>query len=288
MLKVLAITVLVLVVEVVGAFVTGSLALLADAGHMATDATAVVIALSASWVATRPRGPRATFGLHRAEILGALVNAVVLLGVCGFLGVTAIRRLVEPAEVHGAGMLGFALIGLVANLGSLAIMVRADRSSLNVRGAFLEVLTDTLGSVLALVAGGVIWLTGFEWADAIATLLIALLIVPRSFSLLRESVAVLLETAPADLDVAAVQRHLAAQPGVVEVHDLHAWTITSGLPSLSVHVAVDDQVLAEKGLGAVLDDLAACVATHFGIQHATFQVEPLSHRTHEDLGASGC
>lgn len=288
LLKVLAVTVSVLVLEVVGAIVTGSLALLADAGHMATDASAVVIALSASWVASRPAGPRATFGWHRAEILGALVNAVVLLGVCGFLGYTAVRRLIEPTEVDGVGMLGFAAAGLAANLVSLAIMLRTDRSSLNIRGAFLEVLTDTLGSVLALVAGVIIWLTGFERADAIVTLLIALLILPRSFSLLRDSVAVLLEAAPADFDAEAVRTHLARQPGVVEVHDLHVWTITSGLPSLSVHVAVRDEVLAERGLGAVLDDLTTCVADHFGIRHATIQVEPQSHRAHEDLGATGC
>ncbi len=288
LLKVLAVTLTVLVVEVVGALLTGSLALLADAGHMATDGAAVAIALSASWVATRPRTPRATFGLHRAEILGALVNAVVLLGVCGVLGWTAIRRLAEPTSVNGEGMLGFALVGLLANLISLGIMLRADRTSLNVRGAFLEVLTDTLGSILAIVAGLVIWLTGFERADAIATLLIAVLILPRSLSLLRDSVAVLLETTPAGLDVATVEEHLRRVPGVVDVHDLHAWAITSGMPSLSVHVTVTDQVLAEHGIGAVLDDLSTCVAEHFGIRHSTFQIEPVSHRSHEDLGETGC
>ncbi len=288
LLQVLAVTVVVLVVEVVGAFLTGSLALLADAGHMATDAAAVLIALSASWVATRPSGPRATFGLHRAEILGALVNAVVLLGVCGVLTVTAVRRLVEPSQVRAEGMVAFAVVGLLANGISLWIMSRTDRTSLNVRGAFLEVLTDTLGSILAIVAGAVIWLTGFDQADAIATLLIAALILPRSLSLLRESVAVLLESTPPGLDVSAVEEHLRSQPGVVDVHDLHAWTITSGLLSMSVHVTLTDEALVARGLGRVLDDLSDCVAEHFGIRHATFQVEPVSHRAHEDLGEVGC
>ncbi|CAM3289507.1 cation diffusion facilitator family transporter [Nocardioides dubius] len=288
LVKVLAVTASVMVIEVIGAWVTGSLALLADAGHMATDASAVLIALSASYVATRPPGPRATFGLHRAEILAALVNAVVLLGVCGWLAWAAIGRLRDPEPVHGSGMVGFALLGLLANLVALAILVRADRSSLNIRGAFLEVATDTLGSVLALVAGAVIWLTGFDRADALASLAIAVLILPRSISLIRDSAAVLLETAPKGLDLADVRRHLARLPGVVEVHDLHAWTITSGMPSLSAHVTVTDERLAEQGVGAVLDELSACVGEHFGIRHATFQVEPQSHREHEDLGEPGC
>lgn len=288
LVKVLAVTATVLVIEVIGAWVTGSLALLADAGHMATDASAVLIALSASYVATRPPGPRATFGLHRAEILAALVNAVVLLGVCGWLTWAAIGRLRDPEPVHGSGMVGFALLGLLANLVSLAILLRADRSSLNIRGAFLEVATDTLGSVFALTAGVVIWATGFDRADALASLAIAVLILPRSISLIRDSAAVLLEAAPKGLDLADVRRHLAEQPGVVEVHDLHAWTITSGMPSMSAHVTVTDELLAEQGVGEVLDRLSGCVAEHFGIRHATFQVEPESHRAHEDLGESGC
>lgn len=288
LLVVLLVTCSVLAIEIVGALITGSLALLADAGHMATDASAVLIALSASYVASRPPSPRATFGLHRAEVLAALVNAVVPLGVCGWLAYAAIGRLREPAEVHGSGMFGFALLGLIANLISLAILMRADRSSLNIRGAFLEVATDALGSVLALVAGAVIWATGFDRADALASLAIAVLILPRAIGLIRESSAVLLETAPRGLDLAEVRRHLLEVPGVLDVHDLHAWTITSGMPSLSAHVSVTDQVLREDGVGAVLDVLSDCVADHFQIRHATFQVEPVSHRGHEDLGEAGC
>lgn len=288
LVQVLAITGAVLVIEVIGAWFTGSLALLADAGHMATDASAVLIALSASYVAARPASPRATFGYHRFEVLAALVNAVVLLGVCGFLGWSAVRRLMEPAEVEGGAMLLFAIAGLLANLVSLAILMRADRTSLNIRGAFLEVATDALGSVFAIAAGAVIWLTDWTRADALATLAIAVLILPRSVALIRDSAAVLLETAPRDLDLVEVQRHLAGVPGVVDVHDLHAWTITSGMPSLSAHVAVDGEALAEHGVGVYLDALEECLAEHFGILHATFQVEPEGHREHEDLGEAGC
>lgn len=284
LLKVLSVTVVVLVVEVVGAWVTGSLVLLADAGHMATDASAVVIALSASYVATRPPGPRTTFGLHRAEILAALVNAVVLLGVCGWLAWAAIGRLRDPVDVDGGGMLGFALAGLLANLVSLLILSRADTSSLNIRGAFLEVLTDALGSCLALLAGLLIWLAGWHAADPVASLAIAVLILPRAVALIRDSAAVLLETTPKGLDLDEVRHHLCHVRGVLDVHDLHAWTITSGMPSLSAHVTVADDVLAEHGVGPVLDQLSDCVSDHFAISHATFQVEPASHGRHEDLG----
>lgn len=281
---VLAVTVSVMVVEVVGAVVTGSLALLADAGHMATDAAAVVLALGASYVAGLPAGPRSTFGLHRAEILAAMANAVVLLVVCGYLAWAGISRLADPTPVDAGPMVGFAVVGLLANAISLAVLNRSDTGSLNLRGAANEVLADLVGSVLAVAAGVVIWITGWERADSIASLLIAALILPRSVILLKESVAVLLEIAPAGLDLDEVRSHLLAMPGVIEVHDLHAWTITSGMPSLSAHVAVTDEALREHGLGGVLDRLAACAADDFGVRHSTFQVEPATHRAHEDLG----
>jgi cobalt-zinc-cadmium efflux system protein len=281
---VLAVTASVLVLEVVGWRVTGSLALLADAGHMATDAAAVVLALGASYVATRPGGPRSTFGLHRAEVLAALVNAVVLLVVCGYLLYAGISRLSSPEHVDAGPMVAFAAIGLVANGISMAVLVRAERGSLNMRGAVNEVLADLLGSVLAVVAGIIIWTTGFTRADSIATLLIAVLILPRSFALARDATVVLLEIAPKGLDLEEVRTHLMDVPGVTDVHDLHAWTITSGIPSLSAHVTVTDACLAERGVGATLDELCACVAERFDIHHATFQVEPASHREHEDLG----
>ena len=281
---VLAVTASVLVLEVVGWLVTGSLALLADAGHMATDAAAVVLALGASYVATLKGGPRSTFGLHRAEVLAALVNSLVLLAVCAYLLYAGIGRLSSPAPVDAGPMVAFASVGLVANAVSMGVLNRAERSSLNMRGAVNEVLADLVGSVLAVAAGIVIWTTGFTRADSIATLLIAVLILPRAFLLARDATVVLLEVAPRGLDLDAVRRQLLEVPGVTDVHDLHAWTITSGIPSLSAHVTVTDDCLARRGVGRTLDELCACVAEHFEIHHATFQVEPVTHREHEDLG----
>jgi len=281
---VLAVTATVLVVELVGAAVSGSLALLADAAHMATDAGAVVLALGASYVASMRPGARSTFGYHRAEVLAALANAVVLLGVCGFLAWQGVSRLADPAPVEAVSLIGFAAVGLAANAVSLLVLQRSDTGSLNLRGAANEVLADLLGSVLAIVAGLVVLLTGWDRADPVASLVIAALIVPRALALARDAGAVLLEVAPAGLDLEAVDHHLRHVDGVVDVHDLHAWTITSGLPSLSAHVTVTDEALAARGVGPVLDELGACVADHFEVQHATFQVEPLSHGAHEDLG----
>ncbi|WP_244930498.1 cation diffusion facilitator family transporter [Nocardioides sp. W7] len=283
---VLAITGTVLVIELVGAWLAGSLALLADAGHMATDTAAIVLALGASYVAARPAGPRSTFGLHRAEVLAALLNALVLLGVCVYLAYAGTMRLVDPGtvEVEAGLLIAFATAGLVANAVSLLVLSRSESDSLNLRGALNEVLADTLGSVLALAAGVVIWLWDFQQADPIASLLIAVLILPRSVSLLKDAAVVLLEIAPRDLDLEEVRRHLLGVPGVVDVHDLHAWTITSGIPSLSAHVTVTDACLAERGVGATLDELSGCVSDHFDVRHTTFQVEPASHREHEDLG----
>jgi cobalt-zinc-cadmium efflux system protein len=281
---VLLVTVLVAAVELVGAWLSGSLALLADAGHMITDASALVLALSASLMAALPASPRRTFGYHRAEILAALVNAVVLLGICGYLGYAGIRRLLHPGEVDSGQMLAFAAAGVVANLVSMSLLAGRREESLNMRAAYLEVFSDTLGSVAALVAGVLIATTGYLRADPIASLLIAVLILPRSWELLREAVAVLLEAAPTGLDVEQVRSRLCGIDGVVDVHDLHAWTITSGMPALSAHVTVTDDALAARGVGAILDELCACTTARFGIDHATFQIEPETHRAHEDLG----
>jgi cobalt-zinc-cadmium efflux system protein len=285
---VLAVTGTVLVVELVGAWVAGSLALLADAGHMATDAAGIVLALGASYLATRPATPRSTFGWHRVEILAALVNSLLLLGVCAYLAIAGVRRLRDPSAVDPEALVLFALVGLAANAVSAVILARADDQSLNMRGARLEVLSDLVGSVLAVLAGVVIWTTGWDRADAVASLVIAGLIIPRAWSLLRDSTAILLERTPPGVDLDDVRRHLEELDGVVDVHDLHAWVITSGLPSLSAHVGVTDLVLAERGVGPILDDLSQCVAEHFDIQHATFQVEPARHREHEDLGETDC
>src|SRR4051794_6864851 len=281
---VLLVTVAVVVLELVGAWVSGSLALLADAGHMLTDAASVVVALSASYMASLPATSRRTFGLHRAEILAALVNAVVLLGVCGYLAVVGVRRLLEPTPVDTVPMLVFATVGLAANGLSLSLLAGRRDQSLNMRGAYLEVLGDLLGSALVVVAALVVATTGFTRADPLASLLIAVLILPRSLRLLRDAVAVLLETTPAHLDLDEVREHLLEVPGVVDVHDLHAWTITSGMPVLSAHVTVTDGCLQHRGVGSLLDEFSHCVAEHFAVEHVTFQIEPESHREHEDLG----
>jgi len=281
---VLAVTAAVMVVEVVGAVVTGSLALLADAGHMATDAAAVVLALGASYVASMRAGPRSTFGLHRAEILAAMVNALVLLVVCGYLAYAGISRLADPTHVDAGPMIVFASVGLLANGVSLAILNRSESGSLNLRGAVNEVLADLVGSVLAVAAGVVILVWDWHRADPLASLVIAVLVLPRSLLLLKESAAVLLEIAPAGMDLEDVRRHLLEMPGVVDVHDLHAWTITSGMPSLSAHVTVTEEALEADGVGGILDRLVDCTAAHFDVRHSTFQVEPVTHRAHEDLG----
>jgi cobalt-zinc-cadmium efflux system protein len=173
---------------------------------------------------------------------------------------------------------------VVANLVSMSLLAGRREESLNMRAAYLEVFSDTLGSVAALVAGVLIATTGYLRADPIASLLIAVLILPRSWELLREAVAVLLEAAPTGLDVEQVRSRLCGIDGVVDVHDLHAWTITSGMPALSAHVTVTDDALAARGVGAILDELCACTTARFGIDHATFQIEPETHRAHEDLG----
>jgi cobalt-zinc-cadmium efflux system protein len=248
---------------------------------MFTDTAAVVLALSASYVATLPATPRRTFGYHRAEILAALINAVVLLGVCGYLAYAGVRRLIDPVSVDAGLMLAFAVVGLLANLVSVGLLAARRTESLNMRGAFLEVLSDAFGSAAAIVAAVVVLATGFDRADSIASLLIAVLILPRAWSLLRDCVRVLLESAPPGVDVDLVRQHLCGAAGVTDVHDLHAWSITSGMPALSAHVTVTDEALDRRGVGPILDELGECVATHFGIDHATFQVEPESHQEHE-------
>jgi cobalt-zinc-cadmium efflux system protein len=255
---------------------------------MATDAGAIVLALAASYLAARPANNRSTFGWHRAEILAAAINAMVLLGVCAFLAVAGVRRLLDPTSVQAGPMVAFAVVGLAANAVALAILSRSDTGSLNTRGALLEVAGDLVGSLLAVVAGLVIWTTGFDRADALTSLAIAILIAPRAIALLRDSSAVLLERTPRGLELDDVRTHLLDVDGVTDVHDLHAWTITSGLSSMSAHVTVHDEALAARGVGALLDELSDCVAQHFEVHHATFQVEPESHREHENLGGTGC
>jgi cobalt-zinc-cadmium efflux system protein len=274
---VFAITVAVLVVEVAGAALSGSLALLADAGHVLADGAGIGLALLAIRFAARPASPQRTFGYYRLEILAAVVNAVLLFGVAGFVLVEAWRRLTEPPEVASGLMLAVAAAGLAANAGSMWLLRDGQQHSLNLRGAYLEVLGDLLGSVAVLAAAAVIALTGFQAADPIASALIGVLILPRTWRLLREAVDVLLEAAPKGVDLAEVRQHLIGTTGVTDVHDLHAWTITSGLPVLSVHVVLERGADA----GKVLDGLGDCLAGHFDIEHSTFQLEQPEHRGHE-------
>ena len=274
---VFAITVAVLVVEVAGAALSGSLALLADAGHVLADGAGIGLALLAIRFAARPASPQRTFGYYRLEILAAVVNAVLLFGVAGFVLVEAWRRLTEPPEVASGRMLAVAAAALAANAVSMWLLRDGQQHSLNLRGAYLEVLGDLLGSVAVLAAAAVIALTGFQAADPIASALIGVLILPRTWRLLREAVDVLLEAAPKGVDLAEVRQHLIGTPGVTDVHDLHAWTITSGLPVLSVHVVLERGADA----GKVLDGLGDCLAGHFDIEHSTFQLEQPEHRGHE-------
>ena len=278
---VLVLTVGVLVAEVIGAALSGSLALLADAGHMATDAAGIALALGAVTLAQRPAGGRRTFGWQRAEILGAVANGLLLLGVAGFVLVQAVRRIGDPPDVDSGPMLVIAVVGLVVNLAGLLVLHRGQGRSLAVRGAYLEVLADALGSVAVIVAAVVIVATGWTPADTVASLVIGFLVLPRAWHLLREALDVLLEAAPRGVDLDEVRSHILGVDGVLGVHDLHAWTITSGLPVLSAHVVVSDQALAAGHGGRVLDALCSCLGSHFDVEHCTFQIEAETHAGHE-------
>ncbi|MDG9701318.1 cation diffusion facilitator family transporter [Streptomyces sp. DH37] len=278
----LAIAVVLLIAELVGAALTGSLALLADAGHVATDAIGIGMALLAIHVANRPGGSeRRTFGFARAEILAALLNCLLLLGVGGYILVEAVDRLRHPAEVPGGLTVLFGVVGLALNGLSLALLMRGQRESLNVRGAFLEVAADALGSLAVIVAALVIVLTGWRQADPIASLLIAVLIVPRTVKLAREAIDVLLEAAPRHVDMAEVRAHILGVRGVEDLHDLHVWTITSGMPVLSAHVVVGREALEAEGHDRILRDLQNCLGRHFAVEHCTFQLEPHGHAARE-------
>ncbi|MFG2776346.1 cation diffusion facilitator family transporter [Streptomyces prunicolor] len=277
----LGITITVMMVEVVGGLLADSLALIADAAHMATDALGLGMALLAISFANRPATGNRTFGYARAEILAALANCLLLLGVGGYVLYEAIQRFVTPADTEGGLTIVFGLIGLVANMISLTLLVRGQKDSLNVRGAFLEVAADALGSLAVIIAAVVILTTGWQAADPIASLAIGLMIVPRTLKLLRETLDVLLESAPKDVDMQDVRAHILALDGVEDVHDLHAWTITSGMPVLSAHVVVRTDVLNTIGNEKMLHELQGCLGDHFDVEHCTFQLEPRGHAEHE-------
>ncbi|MFF1261451.1 cation diffusion facilitator family transporter [Streptomyces sp. NBC_00056] len=277
----LGITLTVMVVEIVGGVLADSLALVADAAHMATDALGLGMALLAIHFANRPASEQRTFGFARAEILAALANCLLLLGVGGYVLVEAIQRFMEPAETQGGLTIVFGVIGLVANMISLSILVRGQKDSLNVRGAFLEVAADALGSLAVIVSATIILTTGWQAADPIASIAIGLMIVPRTVKLLRETLNVLLEAAPKGVDMSEVRAHIVGLPGVLDVHDLHAWTITSGMPVLSAHVVVSSEALNAIGHEKMLHELQGCLGVHFDVEHCTFQLEPVGHAEHE-------
>ncbi|MER5400873.1 cation diffusion facilitator family transporter [Streptomyces sp. NPDC002599] len=277
----LAITLTVMVVEIFGGVLADSLALVADAAHMATDALGLGMALLAIHFAARPPSEKRTFGYARAEILAALANCLLLLVVGGYVLVEAVQRFITPADTHGGLTITFGVFGLVANTVSLTLLMRGQKDSLNVRGAFLEVAADALGSVAVIVAAVVIMTTGWQAADPIASIAIALMIVPRTWKLLQETLDVLLEAAPKGVDMADVRAHILALDGVEDIHDLHAWTITSGMPVLSAHVVVSSDVLNAIGHEKVLHELQGCLGVHFDVEHCTFQLEPSGHAEHE-------
>ncbi|WP_280268335.1 cation diffusion facilitator family transporter [Nocardia wallacei] len=265
----LAVIVVFLLAEVVVGVLAGSLALLSDAAHMLTDAASIALALWAIRLAARPAAGRMTFGWKRAEILSAQANGLTLLLLAAWLTYEAIRRMAEPPEVAGGLVLGTALVGIVVNLAATWMISRANRSSLNVEGAFQHILNDLFAFIATAVAGVVILVTGFARADAIATLVVVALMVRAGVGLVRASSRIFLEAAPADLDPTAIGRDMAARDGVVEVHDLHIWEITSGSPALSAHVLVEPG----RDCHAVREDLAHRLAHEHRIEHATLQVD---------------
>ncbi|MBO3725839.1 cation transporter [Actinomyces bowdenii] len=281
----LALTLSVMAAELVAAGLTGSLSLLADAGHMLTDSAGLVMALVAARLSTRPPTGRSTWGLRRAEVLGAAAQAGLLGAVGAIVAVRAVADLIDPPQVAPTGMLVMGAVGLAANAVGLLVLAPGRGSSLNARAAFLEVLNDALGSLGVIGAAVVVMTTGWARADAVAALIIAALIAPRALMLLREAASVLMERAPEELDLTRVRAHMLSVEHVEEVHDLHAWTVASGLPVLTAHVVVRDECLRDGHASQILHALQDCVGEHFPVrvEHATFQIEPAGHRAHEHL-----
>lgn len=266
---VLVLVIAYMIAEVVGGVLTNSLALLADAGHMLSDAGALALALFALWIAEKPATPRWSYGFYRTEILAALVNGATLVAISVFIFIEALQRLREPPVVQGPLMFAIASGGLAVNLIGLWVLRSGHSHSLNVRGAWLHVLTDALGSAGAMLAGILIWQFGWIWADPAVSILIGMLVIVSAWNLLRETVAVLMESAPANIDVDAVRDVMLGVPGVGSVHDLHVWSITSGMIALSAHVHCGDVGAGDELLTA----LRRALRDRFGIDHVTIQIE---------------
>ena len=270
-----------MIVEVTAAVVSGSLALLADAGHMLADAGAIGAALWAWHLAARPASGPWTFGFKRAEILSAAGNGITLLLVAAVVAFVSVRRLINPPTVHGLPVLIVAAVGIVVNLVAAWVLARANRSSVNVEGAYQHILTDLYGFVATVIAGILIVTAGFERADAIASLVVVALMLRAAWGLLKASLRVLLEAAPEAVDLADVRAHLLEPDHVLDVHDLHVWTVTSDLPAISAHIVIDDSCFLDGHAPQVLDELQGCLSGHFDVEHSTFQLEPASHYEHE-------
>jgi cobalt-zinc-cadmium efflux system protein len=273
--KALVLTGAFLVVEVIGGILTGSLALLSDAAHMFTDTAALAIALAAIKIGERPADTRRTFGYQRFEILAATANAVLLLAVALYIMYEGYRRLVEPPQIQSLGMLAIAVLGLGVNLTAMRILSPQQERSVNVRGAYLEVWSDALGSLGVILAAAVLWLTGWGWVDTIVAVGIGLWVLPRAWSLLTETVNVLLEGVPKGIDLDEVAATIASSAGVAGVHDLHVWALASDVPSLSAHLVME----ADADTDAVRIAVAEALARRFEIRHVTLQTERVDCRT---------
>jgi cobalt-zinc-cadmium efflux system protein len=270
-----------LVAEVAVALVVHSLALLADAGHLVTDVVALVAAVIAARLSRRPAFGHWTFGLARAEVLSAAFNGVTLVVVAIVVAVEAIRRLVNPADPDGTAMIIVGVIGLAVNLLAALVLSRTERRSMNLTGAMAHVVTDAYGFAASVVAGVVIVISSWARADPVASLLLVLVLLHAARGLLTASGRVLLEAAPTDVDMALVREHLLEAEYVVDVHDLHVWTVSSGLPALSVHVVIAEECFTAGRAPMLLDELQSCLAGHFDVDHSTFQLEPAGHSDHE-------
>ncbi len=267
--------------EVVTAFLSHSLALLADAGHMLADVGAIAGSLVALRLAERPETGSHTFGLKRAEILAAACNGITLLVVAVLIASEAIERLVHPVAVHGGTMIAVAAVGVAVNVVATMTLHKANRRSLNIEGAYRHVVTDLYGFIGTVVAGIVIVATGFNRADSIASLVVVGLMLTAAVRLLRPALHILLEATPEDIDLEEVRQHLLELHEVASVHDLHAWTLTSSLPILTAHIVVTDDCIRRGDVGMVLDRLQGCLAGHFDVAHSTLQLEAIGHLDHE-------
>ncbi len=270
-----------MVLEIIVAFVSGSLALLSDAGHMLSDVGAIGASLWAIRLAARPAAGKWTFGWKRAEIVSAAGNGITLLVVSALVAFEAIRRLINPPAVQGGPVLVVAIIGVAVNLLAAWTLAKAHRSSLNVEGAFQHILTDLYGFLGTVVAGIVILTTGYTRADSIASLFVIALMLKAAWGLLRDSGRILLEAAPEDIDLDDIRAHLMETGHILGVHDLHVWTVTSNLPTLSAHVVVEDSCFTDGHAPQLLDQIQDCLVGHFDVEHSTFQLEPGSHSHHE-------